>query len=74
MPQNLRPREGWQVLTAQDLANFERASKALREQLNRTKAPLMQQVRMRLALWVFETGLETKQADRDLLDGLCQTD
>lgn len=74
MPQDLRKVEGWQVLTDQDLANFERASRALREQLSRTEAPLVQQVRMRLALWIFDTGLETKQADINLLDRLCQTD
>jgi hypothetical protein len=74
MPQNFRPIEGWQVLTAQDLADFERASQALREPLSRTEAPPEQQVRMRLVLWIMETGLETKQADLDLLDRLCQTD
>jgi hypothetical protein len=74
MPQNLRPVAGWQVLTAQDLIDFEMASKALREQLSRTEAPLDEQVRMRLALWIFETGLETSQADMDLLDRLSQTD
>jgi hypothetical protein len=74
MPQALRKVEGWQVLTAQDLADFERTSQALREQLSRTEAPLEQQVRMRLVLWIMETGLETKQADMALLDRLCQTD
>ena len=74
MLQNLKRVEGWQALTAQDLTDFERAGKALREQLSRTEAPLAQQVRMRLALWIFDTGLETRQADMDLLDRLSQTD
>ena len=74
MPQDLRPVNGWQVLTAQDLADFERPSKALREQLSRTEALLDEQIRRRLALWIFETGLTPSLADMDLLDRLSQTD
>ncbi len=66
--------EGWQALTDQELADFERASQALREQMSRTEAPPTQQVRMRLALWILTTGLELKQANRDLLDRLFQPD
>ena len=72
MSQDLRQREGWQVLTAQDLADFEKARQVLCEQLERTTAPPEQQVRMRLAFWIIRTGLEIKQADFDLFDRLCQ--
>lgn len=72
MPQNLKQIEGWQVLTAQDLADFEKASQVLCEQLERTTAPPEQQVRMRLALWIVRTELEIKQADFNLFDRLCQ--
>lgn len=62
---------GIRTLTAQDRTEFERACHALREQLPRTEAPPVEQVRMRLALWIMQTGLETNQADFDLLDRLC---
>ena len=70
MPQHLKRVAGWQALTDQDLADFEKAGKSLREPLSRTEAPPEQQVRMRLALWIFKTGLKTKQADMDLLERL----
>jgi hypothetical protein len=60
------------TLTEQDRTDFERARHALCEQLPRTEAPPAQQVRMRLALWIINTGLETNQADFDLLDRLSQ--
>ena len=74
MPQDLRPIAGWQALTAQELAEWEQVSRVLREQVSQTEAPLVEQVRMRFVLWMMETGLETKQADRDLLDRLCPTE
>lgn len=74
MPQDLKQIEGWQVLTAQDLADFEKARQVLCEQLERTEAPLVRQVRMRLALWIIRTGLEINQADFDLFDRLCQNE
>ena len=62
------------TLTAQDRIEFERAFHALDEPLEQTKAPPVEQVRMRWARWIFRTGLETNQADFDLLDRLCPAD
>ena len=72
MPQDTTQSRELPTLTEQDRADFEKASNALREQLGRTEASPAQQVRMRLALWIFRTGLETNQADFDLLDRLCR--
>ena len=60
------------TLTAQDRIEFERAYYALQEQLGQTDASPAQQTRMRLARWIFRTGLETNRADFDLLDCLCR--
>ena len=71
MPKGTTPITQLPALTDQDRADFEKAYHALREPLSRTKAPPEQQVRMRLALWIFQTGLEDNRADFDLLDRLC---
>lgn len=72
MTQAKRPAAELQTLTEQELAECETAYRALSEQVSRTEAPPEEQVRMRLARWILETGLETHRADLDLLDRLCR--
>ena len=60
------------MLTAQECIEFKQAYHALSEQLGQTAAPPIAPVRMRLALWIVRTGLETSQADFGLLDRLCR--
>ncbi len=63
--------DGLRTLTAQERTDFERTRQALHEQLRHTQATPAQQVRMRLVLWIMNTGLEANRADFALLDRLC---
>jgi hypothetical protein len=71
MSKQVAPPNGLRTLTAQERTDFERTRQALHEQLHRTQATPTQQVRIRLVLWIIQTGLETNQADFALLDRLC---
>ena len=71
MAQETAPTTSLRTHTAQERTDFERTRAALCEQLHHTQASPAQQVRMRLVLWIIQTGLETNQADFALLDRLC---
>jgi hypothetical protein len=71
MAQETVPPTRLRTLTAQERTDFERTHQALHEQLRHTQATPTQQVRMRLVLWIIQTGLETNRADFALLDRLC---
>ena len=74
MPQDLKKVEGWQALTDQDLADFEKASQTLREQLSRTEARLSSRCGCALRCGSLKPGWKPSQVDMDLLDRLSQTD
>ena len=68
------PTTSLRALTAQERTDFERTRQALHEQLRHTQATPAQQVRMRLVLWIMNTGLATNRADFALLDRLCESE